>query len=160
MYYYRSRYYDPTTGRFLNEDPIGLSSDVNFFRYVRNRPTNYIDPLGEDGHTWGPFTWYTDQQGMSPTQIAAEQAHEQQHRNDFWNGNQFSKSCEFLESRGFSAEIPILQHRIDELKKKTCLTAAEKKEPKDEEDDLDRARGLSNPNDLLIRVYCGHTKSK
>jgi RHS repeat-associated protein len=47
LYYYRSRYYDPTVGRFLSEDPIGFNSgDFNFYRYVRNDPVNYND---EDG---------------------------------------------------------------------------------------------------------------
>jgi RHS repeat-associated protein len=45
--YYRARYYDPKIGRFISEDPIGLrGGDVNFYAYVRNSPTNFIDPLG------------------------------------------------------------------------------------------------------------------
>jgi uncharacterized protein RhaS with RHS repeats len=44
--YYRARYYDPTTGRFLSEDPIGTSSDDNLYRYVSNNPLIYVDPLG------------------------------------------------------------------------------------------------------------------
>jgi RHS repeat-associated protein len=47
LYSYRARYYDPRTQRFASEDPIGLSSgDINFYRYVWNSPTNYIDPSG------------------------------------------------------------------------------------------------------------------
>jgi RHS repeat-associated protein len=46
-YYYRARYYDPRTGRFLSEDPIGFASgDENLYRYVFNEPSNYADPLG------------------------------------------------------------------------------------------------------------------
>ena len=47
--YYRARYYDPSAGRFVGEDPIGLgpSSDgVNLYLYVENNPANYVDPLG------------------------------------------------------------------------------------------------------------------
>jgi RHS repeat-associated protein len=47
LHYYRARYYDPRISRFINEDPIGLrSGDVNFYAYVQNRPTNFIDPFG------------------------------------------------------------------------------------------------------------------
>jgi RHS repeat-associated protein len=47
IYSYRARYYDPTTGRFLNEDPIRwFSGAANFYGYVHNDPVNLIDPLG------------------------------------------------------------------------------------------------------------------
>ncbi|WP_419176766.1 RHS repeat-associated core domain-containing protein [Desulfosediminicola sp.] len=45
-YYYRARYYDPSTGRFISEDPIGFSGGSNFYTYVHNNPVNFIDPLG------------------------------------------------------------------------------------------------------------------
>lgn len=52
LYYYRARYYDPSIGRFISEDPIGFSGeDTNLYRYVENSPTNKIDPLGLWG--WG-----------------------------------------------------------------------------------------------------------
>ncbi len=48
LYYYRARYYDPTTQRFLSEDPIGFASgDFNFYRYVYNSPTYFTDSTGE-----------------------------------------------------------------------------------------------------------------
>ena len=46
LYYFRARYFDPQAGRFLGEDPLGFSVDVNFYRYVGNSPTNFNDPLG------------------------------------------------------------------------------------------------------------------
>jgi RHS repeat-associated protein len=47
IYYYRARYYDPSSGRFLGEDPLGFKArDANLFQFVRNAPTNFIDPLG------------------------------------------------------------------------------------------------------------------
>ncbi len=47
MYFYRARYYSPDLKRFTSEDPIRFASgDVNFYRYVGNNPTNFIDPLG------------------------------------------------------------------------------------------------------------------
>ncbi len=47
LYYYRARYYDPTTGRFLSEDPIrGISGDVNLYPYVESSAVNLTDPSG------------------------------------------------------------------------------------------------------------------
>ena len=47
LYYYRARYYNATTGRFLSEDPIGFAGlDTNLFRYVGNTVINFRDPSG------------------------------------------------------------------------------------------------------------------
>jgi RHS repeat-associated protein len=43
----RARWYEPGTGRFINEDPSGFKGgDANLFRYVGNDPLNRIDPSG------------------------------------------------------------------------------------------------------------------
>jgi RHS repeat-associated protein len=44
--YYRGRYYDPTAGRFITEDPIEFGGGINFYAYVGNDPTNLTDPFG------------------------------------------------------------------------------------------------------------------
>ena len=45
--YYRARWYDPSAGRFLSQDPIAFSSgDTNLDRYASNSPTNFTDPSG------------------------------------------------------------------------------------------------------------------
>src|SRR6266851_6281632 len=45
LYYYRARYYDPQSGRFLREDPIkAVVSGMNFYAYVRNNSPNFVDP--------------------------------------------------------------------------------------------------------------------
>jgi RHS repeat-associated protein len=46
LYYYRARYYDPTGGRFLAEDPLGFAAGPDFYSYVENDPTNLRDPMG------------------------------------------------------------------------------------------------------------------
>jgi len=52
LQYSRARWYDPTVGRFLSEDPLSFAAgDVNLTRYVSNAPTNYVDPTGLQ-QTW------------------------------------------------------------------------------------------------------------
>ena len=46
--YYRARYYDPQTGRFLKEDPMGFEAGVNFYSYALNSAPNFRDPDGMD----------------------------------------------------------------------------------------------------------------
>jgi RHS repeat-associated protein len=47
QYYYRSRYYDPTVGKFISEDLIGFGGgDLNLNRYVGNNPVGLSDPSG------------------------------------------------------------------------------------------------------------------
>jgi len=49
IYYYRARYFDPSEGRFLSEDPIRLRGGVNFYAYTRNRSVLLTDPSGHQG---------------------------------------------------------------------------------------------------------------
>lgn len=45
--YNRARYYDPTIGRWLSQDPIGFNAgDSNLYRYINNAPTMGTDPSG------------------------------------------------------------------------------------------------------------------
>jgi len=46
MLYYRTRYYDPGTGRFISEDPIGFRGGINKYVYTLNSPVNFRDPFG------------------------------------------------------------------------------------------------------------------
>ena len=46
LYYMRARMYDPSTGRFMSMDPIGLVGGVNPYAYVQNNPVRYSDPSG------------------------------------------------------------------------------------------------------------------
>jgi RHS repeat-associated protein len=49
LYYYRARYYDPRTGRFLQKDPLGFdngSNTLNLYVYSNDNPLRYTDPRG------------------------------------------------------------------------------------------------------------------
>ena len=47
LYYYRARFYDSNSGRFLSEDPAGLGGgDTDLYRYVGNSPLSSVDPSG------------------------------------------------------------------------------------------------------------------
>ena len=42
----RARWYDPAIGRFISDDPIGLSGGINQYSYVGNNPVSATDPSG------------------------------------------------------------------------------------------------------------------
>ena len=44
--YMRNRYYDPLTGRFTQEDPIGLAGGLNAYGFAAGDPINFSDPFG------------------------------------------------------------------------------------------------------------------
>jgi RHS repeat-associated protein len=46
LYYMRNRWYEPWTGRFLSEDPLGLGGGINPYGYANDDPIGGIDPLG------------------------------------------------------------------------------------------------------------------
>ena len=47
LYYYRARFYDPVSGRFISQDPLSFQGgDLNLYRYVSNAPTGAVDPFG------------------------------------------------------------------------------------------------------------------
>ncbi len=48
LHYNYFRSYDPSTGRYLESDPIGLIGGLNTYGYALQSPTNLVDPLGLD----------------------------------------------------------------------------------------------------------------
>jgi RHS repeat-associated protein len=51
------RGYDPSLGRWLSKDPLGLDGGLNLYGYVNNDPSNLLDPTGLSpiGCDWFPW---------------------------------------------------------------------------------------------------------
>ena len=45
LHYNWYRYYDPQTGSFLSQDPVGFAGGINPYLYAKN-PINWVDPFG------------------------------------------------------------------------------------------------------------------
>jgi RHS repeat-associated protein len=60
LYDYRTRWYDPSPGRFISRDTIGIWGDPanlgNPYTYVANNPATWVDPWGR-WSVWAPWTW-------------------------------------------------------------------------------------------------------
>jgi RHS repeat-associated protein len=41
-----ARYYDPSSGRFLQRDPMGVLGGLNVYQYAKGRATRLVDPSG------------------------------------------------------------------------------------------------------------------
>ncbi|OQB37083.1 MAG: tRNA3(Ser)-specific nuclease WapA precursor [Candidatus Latescibacteria bacterium ADurb.Bin168] len=48
LYYFRARWYDPVTGRWLSNDPIGILGGLNQYVFCANNSVNMADPRGLD----------------------------------------------------------------------------------------------------------------
>ncbi|MFG0312568.1 MAG: AHH domain-containing protein, partial [Phycisphaerales bacterium] len=41
-----NRYYDPATGQFTQQDPIGIAGGLNLYGFANGDPVNFSDPFG------------------------------------------------------------------------------------------------------------------
>jgi RHS repeat-associated protein len=46
LYFYRSRYYDPFKGRFLQRDRVDYIDGLNLYEFLKSRPTRFLDAFG------------------------------------------------------------------------------------------------------------------
>ena len=57
--YMRARFYDPSIGRFVNEDPIGIEGGINLYSYANNDPISLTDPTGQGLCSWACNTVFS-----------------------------------------------------------------------------------------------------
>ena len=46
LYNFRARWHDPSTGRWLSKDPIGISGGINLYVFCNQAPVDWTDPFG------------------------------------------------------------------------------------------------------------------
>jgi RHS repeat-associated protein len=63
LLYYGYRHYNPTTGRWINRDPIGENGGVHVYGFVGNSPLDQVDPFGLAWIIWGYYI------GHAPTWV-------------------------------------------------------------------------------------------
>ncbi len=111
MSYDNARYYDPGTGRFINQDPLGFGGGTsNIYEYSDNNPTTLNDPTGLEPRLTGG----TGSSGISTRGSAASSAG--QPPLDNFSNYLFNSAMASIPS---SAESPYLSFN-------TGLSAAEK----------------------------------
>ena len=62
LIYLRNRYYDPSIGRFITEDPI--MDGTNWYSYCDGNPVMFVDPWGLSGYPQGEEVYLRDMFNM------------------------------------------------------------------------------------------------
>ncbi len=68
-----ARFYDPTTGRFLSRDPIGVAGGGNIYAYAKNNPLSSVDPSGLATYVVAPAEFIAEWTATA-ARLAAESA--------------------------------------------------------------------------------------
>jgi RHS repeat-associated protein len=58
LYHFRARWYDSETGRWLSNDPIGISGGLNLYAFCSNDPVNFVDPMGLKTWFLKEYDWF------------------------------------------------------------------------------------------------------
>ncbi len=74
LYFFRARWYDPISGRWLSNDPIGISGGLNQYVFCANNPVNFVDPTGLKVYnvTFRGKTIQIDDTKITPQGVATE----------------------------------------------------------------------------------------
>jgi RHS repeat-associated protein len=98
LYFYRERYLDVSTGRFISEDPTGFDGGINLYTYVLDNPVNFRDPMG----LWAfPPPKYPVPMGICATQIFLKHV-SQKHNGRYWH---CYASCEIVKTCGMGGRV-------------------------------------------------------
>jgi RHS repeat-associated protein len=57
LFYNVHRYYDPSTGRYLQSDPLGIAGGPNAYLYAFGIPGGFVDPFGLEGKPLSDSRW-------------------------------------------------------------------------------------------------------
>ncbi|SUB84221.1 Cell wall-associated polypeptide CWBP200 [Pragia fontium] len=101
LHYNRHRYYDPATGVFVSQDPIGLVGGINPYQYAPNT-FGWIDPLGLTKKTQTLAEWLKD----SPALL--DEARDKFKTEPQWQGIDPDKTPVFYRTKA----------EVDEIRKK------------------------------------------
>ena len=71
LVYMRARYYDPSIGRFISEDPA--KRGLNWFAYCSNNPANMRDRSGKDGEMIETLGVIGEGEGLEAGSISSEE---------------------------------------------------------------------------------------
>jgi RHS repeat-associated protein len=71
-YWMRSREYQPSLGRFLAQDPIGLAGGLNLYSFVGGRPLTHRDPSGHEARRAATADSYLEPAGIGDSMRALD----------------------------------------------------------------------------------------
>lgn len=106
LFYFRERYYDPSTGRFISKDPEWSPTKINPYIYALNAPTRYRDPMGS---TEIPNEWL-DQYGLTPGQVENQLVKPSMHKEALstWKSEKiFHEGMRIGQTRGYEKGLPL-----------------------------------------------------
>ena len=113
LYCYRARYYNSSSGIFIQPDTIGYYESASLYAYVQNNPINFFDPFGEDTYyinnkfnTSKPTIWPWSHSFVAITD-----------RNSATGQEKVTKTFSWVNTKGGMWENPYNQQNIEGAQK-------------------------------------------